>query len=506
MVPSSLMSTFLEDAAPEPGEGGLRAYLDIVRRRKLIVLAVTALAVAAAAVLSLRAQPVYRAESKIVIGQGGGLVQPGFANSIQPYTATMADLITSNIVAENVTRALNLDLSPHALLAKISTSINPQTAVVAVFVDDHDRNQAVRIDQQVAVVFSQLIADRFGHLSTGQGSAPLTANVFDPAHALPGRVSPKPAQDIVIAFVLGLVLGLVGAFLREHFDRGLRTRDDVEAAYGVPVISQIPFVRLSKDERPLLIDGRGETAEAFRALRANLQYLAVQRPLRTILITSASPEQGKTTVTANLAITLARSGASVVVVDGDLRRPRLEQTFEVGSGVAGLTSVLVGAADLQSVLRDIPVAADPGQEGGRVALVPSGPLPPNPSELLSSAQMTSVLDRLSAQFDYVLIDSPPVLLVADALELARNADGVLIVVRRSRSSTDEARELRTTVARLGLQLLGTVFTDVEPVGSYGAYSDDETPRPPRRRRPFAAEQEPGPAPVREPEPVSSEEV
>src|SRR5581483_982104 len=336
--------------------------------------------------------------------------------------------------------------------------------------------------QQVAVVFSKLVADRFGHLDTGSGgSAPLTADVFDPAHALPGRVSPKPKQDIVIAFALGLVLGLIGAFLREHFDRALRTRDDVEAAFGVPVIAQLPFPKRQKDERPVVWEGRGEMAEAFRSLRANLQYLAVQRPLRTILITSAAPEQGKTTVTANLAVTLARSGASVAVVDGDLRRPRLEQTLGRPTGGPGLTTVLVGAADLQSVLHEVPVVADPGGEGGRIALVPSGPLPPNPSELLSSAQMTSVLDRLSAQFDNVLVDSPPVLLVADALELARGTDGMLVVVRGSRSSTDEARELRTTIARLGINLVGAVFTGVEPVGSYGTYGDAEPPAPRARR-------------------------
>lgn len=477
------MSTFHEDAATEEAGGGLRSYLDVVRRRKFLVLAVTALAVAVAAAVSLTAKPVYRAESKIVIGQGGGLVQPGFANSIQPYTATMSDLISSDIVASNVVKSLGLKMSPHDLLSKISTSINPQTAVVDVFVDDHDQNQAVRIDQQVAVVFSRLVADRFGH-TTGTGTAanpPLTANVFDPAHALPGRVSPKPAEDIAIAFVVGLVLGLIGAFLREHFDRGLRTREDVERAFGVPVIGQVPFARRGDEERLVAWEGRGETAEAFRALRANLQYLAVQRPLRTMLVTSASPQQGKTTVAANLAITIARLGGSVVVVDADLRRPRLETALGATPTGAGLTNVLVGSSDLQSVLHDVELPATPGQEPARCALLPSGPLPPNPAELLSSPQMTSVLDRLSAMFDYTILDSPPVLLVADALELARETDGVLLVVRRGRASSDEARELRATVGRLGINLVGAVLTDVEAVGSYGSYGDTPPAAPAGRR-------------------------
>jgi capsular exopolysaccharide synthesis family protein len=506
MLPSPVMSSPFEEAGPEQSTAGLSSYLDVIRRRKWLVLAVTAVAVAAAAALSLLSKPVYRAETKIVIGQGGGLVQPGFANSIQPYTATMSDLITSDIVASNVIKSLGLKQTPHELLAKISTSINPQTAVLNVYVDDHDRSQAVRIDQQVAVVFSQLVADRFGHTAapTTPGTAPtppLTANVFDPAHALPGRVSPKPVQNVIIALVLGLVLGLISAFLREHFDRALRTRDDVERAFGVPVIAQVPFPKQGKEQRTIAWDGMGETAEAFRGLRANLQYLAVQRPLRTILVTSASPEQGKTTVAANLGVTIARSGASAVVVDADLRRPRLGGVFGAEQGDVGLTNVLVGSADLQAAIREVPLP-DGRDEAGRLAFIPSGPLPPNPSELLASAQMTALLDRLSAAFEYVIIDSPPVLLVADALELARNADGALIVARRSASTTDDARELRATFGRLGIHLVGVVFTDAEPLGSYGGYEDRPATKPPARPR----RKRGAPEAERQPEPVSAEEV
>lgn len=482
----------------ESAGAGLRHYLDVIRRRKRVVISITLVCVAAAVAVSYSQKPVYRAASKIVIGQGGGLVQPGFANSIQPYTATMSDLISSEIVAKNVIDSLRLDMTPQKLLSKISTSINPQTAVVDVYVDDHDRTRAVRIDQEVATVFSRLVTDRFGRASAASGTTqPLSANVFDPAHALPGQVSPRPARNVAMAFFLGLVLSLVAAFLREHFDRGLRSREDVEAAFGLPVIGQVPFASKGKEQRSVAFEGRGETAEAFRGLRANLQYLAVQRPLRTILVTSASPEQGKTTVTANLAVTIARAGASVVVLDGDLRRPRLETTFGFEEGGPGLTTVLVGASDLDDVMREVELPEDASRDGGRIAFVPSGPLPPNPSELLTSAQMTGLLDRLSASFDYVLVDSPPVLLVADALELAQSVDGVVLVVRRGSASTDEARELRATVGRLGIHLVGAVLTDVEPVRSYGAYGDSQQPpsgdgaRPGRRGR--RAKREPEPA-------------
>lgn len=495
----------------EPAGAGLRHYFAVLHRRLWIVLTVLVLCVAAAVVLSVLASPVYRAETKIVIGQGGGLVQPGFANSIQPYTATMSDLITSDIVARNVISSLGLKTSPHALLAKISTAINPQTAVLNVYVDDGDAAQAVRIDNAVATVFSRIVAERFGDsASTSGGTPPLTANVFDPAHALPGKVSPRPARNIGIAVILGLILGIVAAFLREHFDRGLRDREDVERAFALPVIGQVPFSSVGKERRTLAWDGRGDTAEAFRGLRTNLQYLAVRRPLRSVLVTSASPEQGKTTVAANLAIAIAGSGASTVVVDADLRRPRLETTFGVTTSGPGLTTVLVGATDLDDVIRELDLPHGGSREPGRLALVPSGPLPPNPSELLASSQMAAVLDRLAATFEYVIVDSPPVLLVADALELARNVDGVALVVRRGKATTEEASELRARIDRLGIHLVGAVLTDVEAPRSYGSYGDpagsDPSPRRGRKRRAGSGgERRPQAtsAPVGEPE---SEEV
>jgi receptor protein-tyrosine kinase len=266
----------------------------------------------------------------------------------------------------------------------------------------------------------------------------------------------------------------------------------VEQEFGVPVIGQIPFAKLRKrDRRVVFWQGFGEVAESFRALRANLQYLGVQRPLRTILITSASPQQGKTTVSANLALAIARSGATTIVLEGDLRRPRLDDAFDTLANGVGLTSVLVGAVDVDEAIVDVamPLSSDApshGEREGRLSFLPSGPQPPNPSELLSSVPMTKLLDRLALEYDYVLIDSPPVLVVSDALELARHVDGVLLVVRRNHASRDEARELRALVERLGINLLGVVFTDVAPAGiHYGGYRDKmETTAGKRDERPL----------------------
>jgi capsular exopolysaccharide synthesis family protein len=454
---------------------GLRQYLEVIRRRKWIVLGLTVIAVGVALAISLSQKKTYEATTKIVVGQGNSLFQPGEANAVQPFTATMGDLVRSNIVATMVIRHLGLSVTPEKLLSHTSVSINPSTAVVKISVTNHDKALATREAQEIGTVFSGLVRKRFGTtvLPATRGTPaqlPLTATVFDPAHPLPGPVSPKPVRDAVIAFVLGLILGLLAAFLREHFDRGLRTREAVEASFGVPVIGQVPFARGRHAGRPVVAGGFSELDEAFRALRANLQYLAVQRPLRTILVTSAAPQQGKTTVAANLALTLARSGASTVAVEADLRRPRLDEVLEARAAGSGLTGLLVGQGDVGTAI--VNVAVGPG--GGRLAFLPSGPLPPNPTELLSSGQMQTLLDRLSVAYDHVVIDSPPILLVADALELARQVDGVILVVRRNHSTTDEAREVRALVERLGIHLVGVVFTDVRTAAryGYGTYGQD----------------------------------
>lgn len=457
---------------------GLRHYLDVLRRRRWLVLAVAAAAVAAAAIVSFVQPSVYRATTKVVIGQGNSLFQPQFGNAFQPFTATASDLVTSNVVAEQVIEELGLAETPDELLERTSVSINPETAVLTIAVEHREPEVARSVAQQTAETFSELFNERFGQASGDGGAQPLTATIWDPARLEPDRVSPRPVRNVAVAAVLGIVLGLLAAFLRDHFDRWLRTREEVEAAFGLPVIGQIPFRKArARDERRVFWSHFDEGAEAFRALRANLQYLAVRRPLRTILVTSASPEQGKTTVAANLAVAIARSGASTVVIEGDLRRPRLNDAFGVAPSGGGLTSVLVGRADVEEALVDVPFPEGEGGErrDGSVSLLPSGPLPPNPSELLSSAQMTGLLDRLAASHDFVLIDSPPLLLVADGLELARVVDGVVLVVRRNRASADEAQELRAVVERLGVNLVGVVFTDVPSVGAYG-YGDGEARR------------------------------
>jgi capsular exopolysaccharide synthesis family protein len=461
---------------------GLRHYLDVLRRRKWTVLVILALAIGASAALTIREKSMYKAETTVVVGQGSGLFNPQNAAAIQPFTATMKELLQSTIVASGVISDLGLNLTTSQVLNKISVSFDPESALLKVSVVDHVPSQAKAIADSVATRFTALVRKRFpAGISTTSGSPPVRAFVWDPAHVVPGRVSPTPAKNLIIASALGLVLGLLAAFMRDHFDRSLRTIDEIEQAFGAPVIGQIPTIKKSAKERPrLLWDEDGEFAESFRGLRANLQYLAVQRPLRTILVTSPAANQGKTTVCANLATALAQSGASVVLLEADLRRPALSAAFGLPASAPGLTSVLIGNAQLGRSTYEIKLPEHPGgaiQERA-VTVLPSGPLPPNPSELVASPRMRRLVDGLADLFDTVVLDSPPLLPVADSLGLAKLVDGVIVVVRAKSATRDDARAVRLLVERLDIPLVGIVVSDVTVRGGYGTYGS-YTSRPPR---------------------------
>lgn len=206
---------------------------------------------------------------------------------------------------------------------------------------------------------------------------------------------------------------------------------------------------------------RSPAAEAYRMLRTNLQFMGVDRPVRSLVVTSAAPEEGKSLTAANLAVAFAQAGQRVVLVDADLRRPTLHRTFGLGRlAWGGLTSVLAGALDLQSALTDT------GIDGLRV--LPSGPIPPNPAEMLGSQRMQALMAALDEHFDLAIYDTPPVLAVADASILAPAVDGTLLVVRAHRIGHPQARRAKEALEAVKARVLGVVLDGV-PTGRRGDY-------------------------------------
>jgi capsular exopolysaccharide synthesis family protein len=275
--------------------------------------------------------------------------------------------------------------------------------------------------------------------------------------------------------VLGLLLGLGVAFLLERLDRRIREPKDLEAIYGLPLLGVVPesdaLSRSGKSKKGAREALPASEAEAFHLIRAHLRYFNVDRELRTLLIASAAPGDGKTTVARHLAAAAARMGARVLLLEADLRRPTMAQQLDVSSG-PGVSDVLIGTVSLSEATQTIDLDTPSGDGGGgRMfdVLVAGAALVPNPGELIESHAMESLLEEAKAKHDLVVIDTPPLTAVSDAFPLLRKVDGVIIVGRVGRNRRDVAQRLHETLTGAGAPLLGVVANGFKQ-GRRGGYS------------------------------------
>jgi capsular polysaccharide biosynthesis protein/Mrp family chromosome partitioning ATPase len=476
-------------------------YLHVLRRQLWLIALVTLVTLGVAAAVNATKQPVYRASMKVVVGQGGGVFQPQFGNVVQPFTQTMTNLLQSEIVARRVIEKLNLKLTPKDLLADLHVSARPDSSVLQVTFDSPTKRSVVVILREVGNVFTQLVERKLGRENpTDTALPPITATVFDPAYLEEKPVSPSPTRTLFFAGAIALILGGLLAFVRESLDNTVRGRRDAEEVFKAPVIGSFPRQMIGRV--PFGIPGRPppKRRDQLRApdlLRAHLQFSENGAGGLSVLVTSAAASEGKSTVAANLAVVLAMAGESVICVDADLARPKLETYLQVPpDGRGGLVEVLSGEVALESSLREVSLtggrvegravgaqvvsaaasglsqaaatanlAADRGDGTGRLRLLPSGPTPKGRQAVLNPAEFRSLADRLRALARYVIFDAPPLLAGPDVFPLLTVADKVLVVAREGRSTRDAATLARETLDRLRVPDVSVVLVDAtEPTG------------------------------------------
>jgi succinoglycan biosynthesis transport protein ExoP len=527
-------------------------YMRVVRRRKWLILTIGAIFLVAAVVRSAQQDPLYSASSEVLLSRApevaditGGTDQT-FSQQPDRVAKTEAAVAAVPAVAQRVLQAADIsDMTVEEFLARSSATAKTDADLLVLTVKAGDAERAALLASEYAKQFSEyrkeidtsalrqardgleariaelrkspkpdrtLLSDlqsKAQQLGTAEALATGNTSVIrTPTEADATKIRPRPLRDIVLASAIGLLFGIVIAFVRDALDTRIRSVDEIADRLGVPLLARIPEpprpLQMS-DRLVMLADPNGKEAEAFRMLRTNLDFVNVERGARTVMVTSASQRDGKSTTVANLALALARAGKNVALVDLDLRRPYLHRFFDLESE-PGLTNVVLEQASMDQALSKVwaseasvesatPAAsAKPagspsstrasrskqparGETNGRapsgsvLEVIPSGTLPPNPGEFVSTRGLATLLDRLRAQADFVLIDAPPMIGLGDAMTISAKVDGIVLIARMNRLRRPLLHELQRLLATSPASLLGFVVTGTRPDGDHYYASD-----------------------------------
>lgn len=300
--------------------------------------------------------------------------------------------------------------------------------------------------------------------------------VIDHAESPVKPIKPKKALNTVISMILGLMIALGLAFTIEFFDTTFKSADDVEKYLSLAVLGSIPFMKRDEDDpKPEAdesgfsefksrlitdIDPKSPVAETYRSLRTNIQFVNIDKKIKTLLVTSAGPSEGKSTTIANLAVTTAQLGHKTLLIDCDLRKPMVHNIFDLNR-TRGVTNILAGGMKVDDVVLESGIE--------NLWVLPTGPIPPNPSELLGSQKMTELLEELKEKFTMVLIDAPPILAVTDAAVLSPKLDGVMMVIHSEKTDRESARRAKGLLTHVGASIIGVVLNGVQAGKGYGNY-------------------------------------
>jgi len=360
--------------------------------------------------------------------------------------ASYAQVATSPLVLDEVIRELSLPMSADDLAEDVSVSTTLNTVVLEVLATNSDPAQAAAIANAVA----DQLKTAAGRLSPERpdGSEAVRATVLAAATVPSSASSPMLSRNVAIGLLLGTIAGVVLAIGRDVMDTKVRTEEDIRRVTDRAILGVVPFDAAAPEQPVTMRDNPlGPRSEAVRRLRTNLQFIEVVDRSNSLVITSSIPGEGKTTTILNLAVSLADAGQRVLLIDADLRRPSVAKTLGL-EGAVGLTTILLGRADLEDVVQ-------PWQATG-VDVLPAGQIPPNPSELLGSKAMKSLLASVSNKYDMVLLDSPPIMPVTDAAVLSRLAGGLLLIVGTDRVHRAQLHQTLESLERAGGTILGLV--------------------------------------------------
>jgi capsular exopolysaccharide synthesis family protein len=453
----------------------LRDYLRVLRKSWVLIVMFTLIGVGLAAAYSLVETPKYSASSKVFVSTSSGQTAQDLAqgNSFTVQRVkTYSDLATTPIVLLPVIASLELNKTAAELARDVSVSAALDTTIIEITVTGPDPLGAADIANSISDSLTAAV-ERIETPTDENSVSPVKLTPVQQAEVPSEPISPRVSLNVLVGAIVGILLGAVLAVLRGLLDNRVRNERDVSQITDAPIVGGIAFDPKAK-QRPLIVhaDPRSSRAESFRSLRTNLSFLEVGSNGRTFVVTSSIQSEGKSTTAANLAISLADSGARVLLVDADLRRPKIAEYMGV-EGAVGLTDVLIGRAEVEDAV----------QPWGRTQLfvLPAGKIPPNPSELLGSKAMAELISLFGREFDAVIFDAPPLLPVTDAAVLAKSVGGAIVVVAAGRTHKNQLKGAVTALDNVGAPVSGIILTmlptkgpDAYGYGRYGAtYGADD---------------------------------
>nr|WP_218624356.1 MULTISPECIES: polysaccharide biosynthesis tyrosine autokinase [unclassified Nesterenkonia] len=452
----------------------MREYLRIVHRGWLIIVLATLAGIGAAATYSLLQSPQYEAGTRVYVSTDSASTVAELGQGTT-YTQQIVESFVLVTTTPRVLQPVIGDLGLEQTSAELSGDIEVSTDANTVLMQINATNQDPAVAAEIANSVTESLINVVGEItpgSSGEESA-VSVEILQEAVAPESPVAPQVPFNLALGSLLGLSIGVGIVVLREVLDTRIRGEHDISTVTEAPVLGGIAYDPEAQ-KRPLVVqvDPKSPRAESFRTLRTNLQFVEVGESRRSFVFTSSIQGEGKSTTVANTAITMQEAGQRVLVIDADLRRPRIASYFGL-EGAVGLTNVLIGKVDLADVV----------QYWGPhdLAVLPAGDIPPNPSELLGSPSMDALLRFVEDQFDIVLIDAPPLLPVTDAAVLATSATGAIVVVAAGKTHRQQLRGAVTSLENVGARLFGVIPTmlptkgpDAYGYGRYGyAYTYEE---------------------------------
>lgn len=464
----------------------LRQLWRMLRKRWIIVIALPIIAAITSGIISFYIiNPVYQASTTLIVGRKASestlVAEKGLENGVllanQQLAKTYTEIAKSNTVEKNVIKDLDLAMSVKGLDSMISVVQVKTTEILEIQVTNTNPELAALIANSMAKEFSKAIIEI---------KKVDSVSIVDKAEIPDSPIKPNKTMNVLIAFLIGLMASVSLVILLEFLDNTVKTSSDVKELLGIPVLGLIAYYEKDKKDKKALLNPlitlektKSPISESYRTTRTNIEYTNIDVVTQKILITSSGPREGKSFTVANLAVSMAQSGKSVLIMDADMRNPTQHKLFGLDNG-QGLSGALVQDRDYRNYIKETTV---PG-----LMVLTGGPIPPNPAELVGSKRMMRLIEEASEQFDMVLIDTPPVIAVTDAAVLAQKVDGVILVLASGEVNKDYAQTAKEQLDNVGARILGAVLNKVDvKTGEYYYYynyhgSDDAKTKKRNRHR------------------------